>query len=82
LTDQVKPADQRDGLFRTAGQAEKEKRQLASDATDFRRMTRPSRNLFHNAVDHEAAEPQRLTTQHDEATMWSLRFPFDVSHCR
>jgi len=43
---------------------------------------RPSRNLFCNAVDHRAAHPQRLTAQQDEATMRSLRFPFDINHRR
>ncbi len=80
LTDQVTPYGQNDGLFRTAGQAEE--RQLASDGTDPRPITRPSRNLFHNAVNHGAAERESPTTQRDEATMRSLRFPFDEDDCR
>jgi hypothetical protein len=75
LTDHVTPRNQDDGLFRTAGQADEQ--QLASDVTDVRPMTRPSRDLFHHAVNHEAAEHQRPTTQRDEAAMRSLRFPFD-----
>jgi hypothetical protein len=42
-----------------------------------RPVTRPSRDLFHHAVDHGAAEYHRPTTQRDEAAMRSLRFPFD-----
>jgi hypothetical protein len=78
LTDHVTSRNQDDGLFRTAEQADE---QLASDGTDVRPVTRPSRNLFHHAVDHEAAEHQRPTTQRDEATMRSLRFPFDEDDC-
>jgi hypothetical protein len=80
MTDQVPPHNRDDGLFRTAGQADK--RQLASDVTDVRPMTRPSRNLFHHAVNREAAERQRPTAQRDEAAMRSLRFPFDEGDCR
>jgi hypothetical protein len=79
VADHVTPHDQDDGLFRTAGPDE---RQLASEGTDVRPMTRPSRNLFHNAANHEAAEHQRPATQRDEATMRSLRFPFDEDDCR
>ena len=75
LTDQVKQHNHNDGLFRTAEQADK--RQVASEVTDGRPRTRPSRNLFRHAVDCEAAEPQRPTTQRDDAAMRSLRFPFD-----
>jgi hypothetical protein len=81
VTDHVTPHNQDDGLFRVAGQADE--RQLASDVTtDVRPVTRPSRDLFHHAVDHEAAEYQRPTTQRDEAAMRSLRFPFDEDDCR
>ena len=80
LTDQVKPHNQDDGLFRTAEQPDQ--RQLASDVTDVRPMTRPSRNLFDHAVDREAAKPQHPPVQRDEASMRSLRFPFDDSDCR
>jgi hypothetical protein len=45
-------------------------------------MTRPSRNLFDHAVDREAAKPQHPRVQRDEASMRSLRFPFDDSDCR
>ena len=79
VTDQVTPHDQDDGLFRTAGPDE---RQFASEGTDDRPMTRPSRNLFYNAANHEPAEHQRPATQRDEATMRSLRFPFDEDDCR
>ena len=68
------------GLFRAAEQVEK--RQLVSDVTDFRLSTQPSMNPFPNAVNHEASQPQHVTTQHDEATMRSLRFPFNVNNRR
>ena len=80
LTDQVTPNNRDDGLFRTAGQ--EDERQPASDVTDARPMTRPSRNLFHHAVNREAEEDQQPTAQRDEASMRSLRFPFDDSGCR
>jgi hypothetical protein len=80
LTDQVTPNNQDDGLFRTAEQ--EDERQLASDVTDARPMTRPSRNLFHHAVNRGAEEQQQPTAQRDEASMRSLRFPFDDSGCR
>jgi hypothetical protein len=80
LTDYVTPHNQDDGLFRTAGQADE--RQLTSDVTDVRPVTRPSRDLFPHAVNHGAAEHQRLATQRDEAAMRSLRFPFDKDDCR
>jgi hypothetical protein len=78
VTDHVTPHNQDDGLFRTAEQADE---QLVSDVADVRPVTRPSRDLFHHAVDHEAAEHQRPTTQRDEAAMRSLRFPFDEDDC-
>ncbi len=56
--------------------------QLASDVTDVRPVTRPSRDLFLHAVNHGAAEHQRPATQRDEAAMRSLRFPFDEDDCR
>jgi hypothetical protein len=80
LTDQVRSHNRDDGLFRTPGQ--EDERQLASDVTDARPMTRPSRNLFHHAVNRGAEEHQRPTAQRDEASMRSLRFPFDDSDCR
>lgn len=80
LTKHTKPYDQGHGLFSAAGQAEK--RQLVSDVTGFRPSTQPSMNPFPNAVNHEAGQPQHLTTQHDEATMRSLRFPFNVNNRR
>lgn len=80
LTDHVTPHNQDDGLFRTAGQADEQ--QWASDVADVRPVTRPSRDLFPHAVNHEAAEHQRPATQRDEATMWSLRFPFDEDDCQ
>lgn len=79
LTDHVTPRNQDDGLFRSAGQAAE--RQPASDVTAIRPSTRPSRNPFHDAVNHEAAD-HHLTTQRDEATMRSLRFPFDEENRR
>lgn len=66
LTKHEKPYDQGHGLFRAAEQAEK--RQLASDVTDFRPSTQPSMNPFPNAVNNEASQPQHVTTPHDEAT--------------
>jgi len=78
LTDHVTQHNQDDGLFRTAEQADE---QLESDVTDVRPVTRPSRDLFQHAVNHEAAEHQRPTTQRDEASMRSLRFPFDEDDC-
>jgi hypothetical protein len=42
-----------------------------------RPVARPSRDLFHQAVHHDAAEPQRPTPQRDEEVMRSLRSPFD-----
>jgi hypothetical protein len=79
LTDHRTPHDQDEGLFRTA---EPDERQLASDVTDGKPMTRVSRILFHYAVNHEAAGHQRPTIQRDEAMMRSLRFPFDEDNCR
>jgi len=79
LTDHVMPQDQNDGLFRTAGPDE---RQLASDVSDFKLITRPSRSLFYNAVNHKAAEQAPPNTRRDEATMRSLRFPFDEVNSR
>lgn len=75
LTDHVTPHNQDDGLFRAAGHAEE--RQPASDATDVKPVTRPSRDLFLHAVDQEVAEHHQPATQRDEAAMRSLRFPFD-----
>lgn len=80
LTDHVTPRNRDDGLFRTAGQADED--QPASDVTDAEPMTAPSRDLFHHAVNREAAKHQRPTAQRDEAAMRSLRFPFDESDCR
>ena len=80
LTDHGTPHDQDDGLFRRAVQADE--RQLASDVTDVRPVTRPSRDLFPDAVNHRAGEHQCPTTQRDEAAMRSLRFPFDEDDCR
>lgn len=80
LTDHVTQYNQHDGLFRTAGQADKQQR--ASDVTEVWPVTRPSRDLFPHAVHHGAAEHQRPTTQRDEAAMRSLRFPFDEDDCR
>jgi hypothetical protein len=39
-------------------------------------------DLFHHTIDQEAGEHPRPTIQRDEATMWSLRFPFDEDNCR
>jgi hypothetical protein len=79
LTDHERPHNNGDGLFRMAGQDE---RHLASDTTDVKPVTQPSRDLFHHAVNHEAAEHQRPNTRRDEATMRSLRFPFDEDDCQ
>jgi hypothetical protein len=78
LTDHVASHVQDDGLFRAVGQ----EWQLASDVTDVRPVTRPSRDLFPHTVNHGAAEHQRPATQRDEAAMRSLRFPFDEDDCR
>jgi hypothetical protein len=80
LTDHVTSHDQDGGLFRTAGQPDE--RQLASDVTNIRPITQPSRDLFHHTIDQGAAQYPRLTIQRDEATMRSLRFPFDEDNCR
>ena len=80
LTDQVTPPDEDDGLFRTPGQADE--RPAASDVTNVKPLMRPSRDLFHHTVKHEADRRQRPTTQRDEAAMRSLRFPFDEDDCR
>jgi hypothetical protein len=56
--------------------------QVASDVTDARPVTRPSRDLFHHAGDQGAVENQCPTAQRDEAAMRSLRFPFDEDDCR
>ena len=80
MTDHVTPHNQDDELFRTAGQADEQ--QLASDVTDVRPVTRPSRDLFPHAVNHEAAKHQRPATHRDETAMRSLRFPFDEDDCR
>ena len=80
MTDHVTPYNQGGGLFRTADQADE--RQVVSDVSDARPVTRPSRDLFHHAGDHGAVENERLTTQRDEAAMRSLRFPFDEDDCR
>jgi len=80
VTDHVTPHHQDDGLFRTAGQADE--RQAAPDVADVKPVARPSRDLFHQAVHHDAAEPQRPTPQRDEEVMRSLRSPFDEDDCR
>jgi hypothetical protein len=80
LTDHVTSHDQDGGLFRTAGQPDE--RQLASDVTDIGPIARPSRDLFHHTINQEAGEYPRPTIQRDEATMRSLRFPFDEDNCR
>jgi hypothetical protein len=80
LTDQVTPHNHDDGLFRTAGPADE--RQVASDVADVRPVARPSRDLFHQATNHDAEEHQGPATQRDEAAMRSLRFPFDEDDCR
>lgn len=79
LTDQVTPHDEDDGLFRTPGQADE--RPAASDVTNVKPLMRPSRDLFHHTVEHEADRRQQPTTQRDEAAMRSLRFPFDDDDC-
>lgn len=79
LTDQVTPPDEDDGLFRTPGQADE--RPAASDVTNVKPLMRPSRDLFHHTVEHEADRRQQPTTQRDEAAMRSLRFPFDDDDC-
>lgn len=80
LTNHVTRHNQDDGLFSIAGQADEQ--ELASDVTDVRPVTLPSRELFPSAVHHGAAEHQRPTTHRDEAAMRSLRFPFDEDACR
>ncbi len=78
VTDHERPHNDGGGLFRMAGQ---DARQLASDTTGVRPVTQPSRDLFHHAVNHEAAEHQRPNMRRDEAAMRSLRFPFDEDDC-
>lgn len=80
LTNHTTQHGQGNGLFRTAGQVERQ--QPASHVAEFRPSTQPSRNPFHNAVNQEARQPQPLTTLHDESTMRSLQFPFDVNNRR
>lgn len=79
LTDHITPHYQDDELFRTAGQADE---QQASDVTEVKPVSRPSRDLFPHAVNHRAAEERRPETQRDEEAMRSLRFPFDKDNCR
>ena len=78
VPDHERPRNDDDALFRMAGQHE---RQLAPDTTGVRPVTQPSRDLFHHAVNHEAAEHQRPNTRRDEVAMRSLRFPFDEDDC-
>ena len=78
LTNHTTQHDQGNGLFRAAEQAGK--RQPTSDVTNFRPSPQPSRNPFHNAANHEASQPQPLTTRHDESTMRSLQFPFHINN--
>lgn len=80
MTDHVTPHHQKDRLFRTADQTDEQ--QMASDVADARPVARPSRDLFHHAVERRVVEKQQPTTQHDEATMRSLRFPFDEGNDR
>ncbi|MGH3850483.1 MAG: hypothetical protein ACRDRT_12415, partial [Pseudonocardiaceae bacterium] len=69
MTDYVTPYNQDDGLFSMAGPADEG--QVASGVADVRPVARPSRDLFHQAVKHEAAEHQRSATQRDEVAMRS-----------
>lgn len=74
LTDHAIPHIQDNGLFRAAGPAQERLR--ASERARMRPVSRPSCNLFPDAVNHEIAGHQQLTPQRDEAMMRSLRFPF------
>jgi hypothetical protein len=75
LTDHTAPHNQDNGLFRAAEPAQE--RLLALERAHIKLVSRPSWNLFPDAVSHEVAGHQRLTPQRDEAMMRSLRFPFD-----
>lgn len=80
MTDHVTPHNHEGGLFRTADQADEQ--QMASDVADVKPVARLSRDLFQPAVDRQTAQDQHPTTQRDEATMRSLRFPFDEGNDR
>src|SRR5581483_1493402 len=75
LTDHITPHNQDNGLFRVAGPVGE--RRLGSERARMRPVSRPSWNLFPDAVNHEVAEHQRRPPRRDEAMMRSLRFPFD-----
>lgn len=75
LTDHATPHDPDGGLFRSAGQADEQ--QEPPGVEDVKPVARPSRDLFHHAGGHDAAEEEHPTAQRDAAVMRSLQFPFD-----
>ncbi len=80
LADHVTPHDHGDELFRTAEPADE--LQAPSDVAEVRPVTRPSRDLFHQVGDPDAATRLHPTLERDESVMRSLRFPFDEGNCR
>ncbi len=79
LAHHVTRHDHGDRLFRTAESADEQ--QAASDVAEVRPVTRPSRDLFHQVDDSDAAARLRPTPERDESVMRSLRFPFDEGNC-
>ena len=75
LTNHATPHSHDRRLFRTPGQADE--RQAAAGVEDVKPVTQPSRDLFHPAGGHDAAEHQHPAAQRDAAVMRSLQFPFD-----
>ncbi len=79
LTDHATPHGHDGGLFRTPGQTDGQ--QVASGVESVKPVERPSRDLFHQAGDHDTAEHPHPTAQRDAAVMRSLQFPFDDGDC-
>ncbi|MDQ4093671.1 MAG: hypothetical protein M3143_09800 [Actinomycetota bacterium] len=80
LTDHATPHGHDGGLFRTPGQAAE--RHGSSGAEGVKPAAQPSRDLFHQAGGHDAAEHRHPPAQRDAAVMRSLQFPFDDGDCR
>jgi hypothetical protein len=70
-------ATQHHGLFRAAGQ-QREDRHPTARSIAPRAAAQPSWDVFSHASDYDVAEQQRPAAPHDEATMRSLRLPFET----
>ncbi|HVE97179.1 MAG TPA: hypothetical protein VNA67_09385 [Pseudonocardiaceae bacterium] len=79
MTDHATPHSHDGELFRTPGQVDR--RQVAPGVEDVKPVARPSRDLFHQAGGHDAAEQHHPAAQRDAAVMRSLQFPFDDGGC-